>query len=65
MLLDDRSIPENQCVKCENIIGVQARLCKAFPKGIPEDIWFEGKDHTVSYPGDNGIQFEPMIMKEP
>lgn len=32
--------------------------CKAFPKGIPDDIWFGRQDHTKSYPGDNGILFE-------
>jgi len=32
--------------------------CKAYPRGIPEEI-LEGKiDHDKPYPGDHGIQFK-------
>ena len=35
--------------------------CKAFPKGIPEEIFILGEsDHTEPFKGDNGIQFEPI-----
>jgi hypothetical protein len=34
--------------------------CSAFPDGIPEEIATGGDKHTTPYPGDNGIQFEPI-----
>lgn len=33
-------------------------ICKAFPGGIPEDIWYNREDHRSPYPDDNDIQFE-------
>ena len=33
--------------------------CKAFPNGIPWEIFREEVDHTQPYEGDNGIQYEP------
>lgn len=33
--------------------------CKAFPKGIPYEIFIEGThDHKTPFKGDNGIMFE-------
>lgn len=39
--------------------------CTAFPGGIPFEIWEEGQDHRVPFPGDNGIQFEPAEHATP
>ncbi len=39
----------------QNVEGVK---CKAFPNGIPKDLMLRG-EHNSSYPGDNGIRFEP------
>lgn len=32
--------------------------CKAFPKGIPDDILFSRHDHRQAFEGDRGIVFE-------
>lgn len=33
-------------------------FCVAFPDGIPRDIYPDGYDHRLPYPGDRGIRFE-------
>lgn len=57
----DDSIPENksQCSKCQNYIN--NIKCKAFPKGIPENILIGEFDHTKKHPNqDNNTLFEPI-----
>ncbi len=57
----------NQCLECSHFIGRSNKrfgfLCDAFPKGIPADILTGKVDHHKPYPGDHGIQFEPLKAK--
>lgn len=48
------------CSSCANYRSNMS--CAAF-KSIPEEIWLGENDHTNPYPGDNGIQFEPIPIK--
>lgn len=49
---------ECYCYKCKNFIGNSK--CKAFPDKIPDEIIAGIEDHTTPFPGDNGIQYEPI-----
>lgn len=47
------------CWKCEHkTLG--ASTCVAFPRDIPETIILGEFNHRKPFPGDNGIQFEPL-----
>ena len=50
----------NACSGCAFYLG--AKSCLAYPReqGIPDKIWNGEHDHRNPYPGDNGIQFEPL-----
>lgn len=37
--------------------------CKAYPKGIPEEIFNNEVDHRKPYKGDNGITYEVIDLK--
>jgi len=45
------------CQKCKHF-NLYSPSCKAFPKGIPEEILNGEVDHTEPYLGDHGIQYE-------
>lgn len=53
---------QSLCLDCEHYIGLRGvrerYVCTAFPDGIPDEILFDGADHTVPWPGDRGIQFK-------
>lgn len=46
------------CLDCVHLDLKSVNNCKAFPKGIPHEIWGLGFNHKKPFPGDNGIQFE-------
>ena len=49
------------CIFCKHLGGDNDNdqpTCKAFPFGIPDDIYLGGADHRMPLPDDNGIQFE-------
>lgn len=46
------------CIHCIHYNSQAMKTCKAFPEGIPDEIWLNNNPHTQSYPGDHGIQFE-------
>ena len=61
--LPELSIPTFSpvCTWCRHLrdSGVD-RQCDAFPNGIPMAIWKGENDHRAQFPGDGGIQFEPI-----
>lgn len=48
------------CMKCKHYHRSSGALCNAFPEGIPDEIWYHRNPHTAPFPGDHGIQFEPI-----
>ena len=59
------SVVSRVCSFCQRFDRTNpvARKCSAFPEGIPLEIWKGENDHTTAYPGDNGIQFQPVQIK--
>ncbi len=50
-----------QCIYCRHLDQDAAEwVCKAYPNGIPQQILEGEANHVQPYPGDNGIQFEPI-----
>lgn len=55
----DEIIYSPVCTLCTHYHrGKEEHTCKAFPYGIPDDIWSGDNEHKRPYAGDNGILFE-------
>ena len=52
-----------QCLMCDHYYLFQ-RKCRAFPKGIPDQIYRGKIDHSEPYPEDQGIVFTPLRIQE-
>lgn len=52
------SVPAPICFDCKHFRGLFH--CDAFPDRIPQAIIESEHDHTKPYPGDHGIQFDPL-----
>lgn len=53
--------PRPVCLDCKHLVSIEGNpKCKAFPEEIPEEIWMGGNNHKKPFPGDHGIQFEPI-----
>ena len=48
------------CNFCAHHI-IFGKTCKAFPDGIPEEIWSGDSKHSTPYEGDHGLQFAPAF----
>lgn len=66
VLLDDKELYKINfnliCNSCKHyhIEDVKRNTCDAFPDGIPDEIWRGDNAHKNPYPGDHGIQYEPI-----
>lgn len=52
------TIKARQCTLCSHFTTISKMTCKAFPEGIPGEIWSNKVSHRQPYSGDNGIVFE-------
>jgi hypothetical protein len=48
------------CPRCKHLRDRVLWTCRAFANGIPAAILTNRHDHHEPYPGDHGIQFEPI-----
>jgi len=53
----------NQCISCNRYLFHNGKVfvCFAFLKGIPSKIFTGEVDHSLPYPGDNGIRWEESL----
>lgn len=64
--MDSKLVAEKQehrflsaCSSCKHKM-MNDSSCAAFRRGIPIEILSGQHDHRSPYPGDNGIQYEPI-----
>lgn len=52
-----------QCTDCKHLLNEKKNdhfCCKAFPDGIPEDVFWNRVSHNTVIEGDHGFKFEPI-----
>lgn len=54
---------EQNCFVCKHFHDDE-HTCDAFPEGIPTVFLYLDEVHNQPYPGDHGIQFEPLEESE-
>lgn len=56
------TLPIIACATCIHFHrdNIETETCDAFPGGIPAVILRGENDHREPFPGDHGIQFEPI-----
>lgn len=57
------------CLMCRRLNtpsggGNSPETCEAFPNGIPDEIFYDGFNHTKPYPSDGGVRFEATPGRE-
>ena len=56
------------CMDCKNYIGRNNEdkdICKAFPDGIPDNVFWGDINHKTHIDGDNGYKFESLYESTP
>lgn len=53
------------CDRLNPVDPLEGPTCKAFPNGIPVEIYEYGFDHRMKFPGDEGIRFLPRKGVDP
>lgn len=53
-----RDVEVSPCAACRHWKG--NAVCDAFPDKVPDEILKGDNNHRSPYPGDHGIQFEPI-----
>ncbi len=68
LFLDDSELAvptfSSVCTFCQHWNRKSGRTCKAFPKGVPMEIWLGENDHRTPFKGDHGIQFEEVDVTD-
>jgi hypothetical protein len=48
----------SQCFECKHRLPQTRLACKAFPNGVPREIFLSDHNHREPFVGDNGYRFE-------
>jgi hypothetical protein len=50
----------SQCGFCRHLLRAtpDGLPCVAFPDGVPDELYYNKRDHRKPYPGDHGVRWE-------